>query len=326
MKPLISIIVPVYNVCAYLERCVSSLVNNSWENKEIILVDDGSTDNSGELCDDLASKHACVSVLHKKNGGLSSARNAGLEIANGDYIGFVDSDDWVETDMLKILVQNIEEKDADVSACDFIDDFGNAASYEITRGKVHVFDQNELYHMTIDSVHFAGYACNKIFRRSIIADKRFDETLSSCEDLDFISKIFSNCKRGVYEQVGLYHYYHHSQSMTGERNYSYRKIAVIDVYERLLDLYAKVCPECLYIVRANYLKININVKGRYLCSKVEQPEILERLNKNIAKFYPIVINDKNVGIGTKLNVFISKAMPRVLLRLKQYVLQLKQQK
>ena len=103
-NPLISVIVPVYKVEAYLDKCVKSILNQTYRNLEIILVDDGSTDNCPAMCDEYARQDARITVIHKENGGLSSARNAGMEIANGEYIGFVDSDDWIAPEMYEVLL------------------------------------------------------------------------------------------------------------------------------------------------------------------------------------------------------------------------------
>ena len=114
---LITVIVPVYNVKDYLQQCVESICGQTYQNLEILLVDDGSTDGSGKICDELAKKDTRIKVIHKPNGGLSDARNAGLDVATGDYIGYVDSDDYIEPDMFEILLTNIEEHQADISCC-----------------------------------------------------------------------------------------------------------------------------------------------------------------------------------------------------------------
>lgn len=116
-KPLISIIVPVYNVESYLAECIDSLVNQTYPHLEILLVDDGSTDGSGQICDDYAQKDARIKVIHKKNGGNTSARKAGLRVATGAYVQFVDSDDWVEPDMCESLMALAQEHGADVVRC-----------------------------------------------------------------------------------------------------------------------------------------------------------------------------------------------------------------
>ena len=111
----LSVIVPVYNVEQYLERCVDSILNQTVKELEIILVDDGSTDNSGSMCDAYAAEHANIRVHHKSNGGLTTAWKAGLELATGRYVGFVDSDDWIDADMYERMLTLAEQEDADVT-------------------------------------------------------------------------------------------------------------------------------------------------------------------------------------------------------------------
>jgi len=115
----ISIIVPVYNVERYIRKCVKSLINQTYKNIEIILVNDGSPDNCGQICDDFAREDRRIVVIHKENGGLCSARNAGLSVATGKYIGFVDSDDWIRADMYEYLYINAKSHDADIACCNY---------------------------------------------------------------------------------------------------------------------------------------------------------------------------------------------------------------
>lgn len=130
---MLSIIVPVYNVEAYLVRCIDSLLKQSYKNIEIILVDDGSTDNSGKICDEYAIKYSQIKVVHQKNGGPSKARNTGISIATGEYIAFADSDDWVEHNFYKNLMENAIEHDADMVKCGFAYVDGDKKEYEIPK-------------------------------------------------------------------------------------------------------------------------------------------------------------------------------------------------
>ena len=118
-KALISIIIPVYKVEKYLEKCIQSVINQTYENLQIILVDDGSPDNCGKICVEYAKKDHRIEVIHKSNGGLSDARNKGLEIAKGEYIGFVDSDDYIESDMYEVLYNLLKQYNAYVKICNF---------------------------------------------------------------------------------------------------------------------------------------------------------------------------------------------------------------
>ena len=117
LYPLISVIVPVYNIEHYIARCVQSIINQDYPNLEVILIDDGSTDLSGKICDDFLEKDTRVKVIHKINGGLSSARNTGLDVALGKYISFIDGDDWVQKDFYSTLLTKIRDNDADIISC-----------------------------------------------------------------------------------------------------------------------------------------------------------------------------------------------------------------
>ena len=116
-EKLVSVIVAVYNIEEYLPRCIDSILAQTYRNLEIILVDDGSTDSSGGICDDYAQKDRRIKVIHKKNGGLSDARNAGLDKVSGDYIGFVDGDDWIDEDMYRAMYEACEKEKAQIAAC-----------------------------------------------------------------------------------------------------------------------------------------------------------------------------------------------------------------
>ena len=124
-KKKLSIIIPVFNVEEYLPKCIESVVNQTYDNLEILLINDGSTDNSGVICDNFAHKDERVKVVHKENGGLSAARNLGLSLATGHYIAFLDSDDYIDSEMYETLVDALENADADIAACGFKEIYQN---------------------------------------------------------------------------------------------------------------------------------------------------------------------------------------------------------
>ena len=148
MEKTVSVIVPIYNVEKYLERSVRSILKQSYDNLEVILVDDGSPDNCGNICDALAKEDKRIRVIHKENGGLSDARNAGLDIATGDYIVFVDSDDHISPDFIDILMKEVDENDADVAMCSYKEtsaDMEEASFFDIDKN-IHAFDgEREVY-------------------------------------------------------------------------------------------------------------------------------------------------------------------------------------
>lgn len=172
---LISVIVPIYKVEQYLNRCVESLVNQTWKNLEIILVDDGSPDNCPAMCDAWAKKDHRIKVIHKKNGGLSDARNAGMEVASGQYIGFVDSDDWVEHDMYRSLYLHMRETDSDIVSGGVRRVWENStpAITMTYTGEPLTFTPQEAMASLIDETALIVPVWNKLYTRAVIGDIRF---------------------------------------------------------------------------------------------------------------------------------------------------------
>ena len=172
---MISVIVPVYNVKPYLQKCVDSIRNQTYQNLEIILVDDGSTDGSGELCDQYANKDSRVIALHQKNAGQGAARNLGLDTAHGEWVGFVDADDWIDLNYYEKLVQASETADADMACCDrrIYDEEGNL-TYEakIVEGKAYQIDDVEDYVYRY-FFRYTPVVYNKVYRTTVINSIRF---------------------------------------------------------------------------------------------------------------------------------------------------------
>lgn len=205
-QPLISVIVPVYNVEPYLRDCVDSIIAQTYTNLEIILVDDGCSDNGPVICDEYAQKDARVKVIHKKNGGVSSARNAALQICTGEYISFVDSDDYISTDYFTELIQY----DADVVVSE---------SKEAT-GFYNVSDVKQNYY------RWGGFIgpCQKLYKNSCIKDIRFREDISVGEDIIFNLSVLSKIQSAYYIHYKGYHIVDNPASLTrGKLNkYDYR--------------------------------------------------------------------------------------------------------
>lgn len=207
---LISVIVPVYNVCAYLEECVNSIMRQTYYKIEIILIDDGSIDGSGEICDTLALLDSRIKVYHKENGGVSSARNMGLMKATGQYIGFVDADDVIDAQMYEVLYQNIKKFDADFSYCLMKRMYGEQIDNK--EGENAIFLPGEegyslrAYFGLTPRPHIGKSVCNKLFSRSILHDFRFEEKYILGEDNLFMTKTMINLPRCVYIGKVLYFY------------------------------------------------------------------------------------------------------------------------
>ena len=206
MTPKISIIIPVYNVQKYLPCCLDSVQNQTFQEFEAILVDDGSTDESGSICDRYAKMDPHFSVLHKDNGGQSSARNMGLDHCCGEYVCFLDSDDYLEPNYLEYLYNEINESHYDFVSCtaNFVNgknEFIRRNDYEVERKEI-VGDMFETY---FHSNLIEDAVWNKIYRRELFSDLRFEEGIIF-EDSLFIIRLLKKCKMGLFTCKFLYNY------------------------------------------------------------------------------------------------------------------------
>lgn len=322
-KDLISIIVPVYNVEKYIDKCLYSLVNQTYKNIEIIIVDDGSPDDCPKICDEWAKKDDRIKVIHKKNGGLSSARNVGIDNAQGEYLAFVDSDDWIDLNTFEVAYKMISSDGYDLATFALLPEFDTETKQCISDYDINVCNQKELFNLILDTDYVCGYVCNKLFKRNIVGDLRFDESLLSCEDIDFCARYATKCKRAVYTTAKLYHYRQRNDSMTGEYKYNVRKLSVLTAYENIMPIYKKYDSEDYYKLERNYLKIALNIKGRMILSKVKDNAIKNRLERIIKEYYPIVINNPNNSVSVKANIIVTRLFPGLLLKAKQFVLKKK---
>lgn len=255
LEPWVSIIVPVYKVEQYLERCVDSLRNQTLCHIEILLVDDGSPDSCPALCDQYAREDKRIRVIHKKNGGLSDARNAGIDEARGEYFAFVDSDDWVEPDMFEQLLYAVQLCDAQIAECSFDNVYENRTEAETANnGRWVIGDRVFALKCEIEWSFFKSIACAKIYHKSIFADGKRYPVGKYHEDEFFTHRAFYDAQRLVFIDRCLYHYDHtRDDSITGksfnekgldvveamrQRCTFFKEKNEIELYHRMLDLYA----------------------------------------------------------------------------------------
>ncbi len=208
--PLISVIVPVYKVEKYLHNCLDSIINQSYTNLEIILIDDGSPDNCGKICDEYAEKDFRVVVIHQKNSGVSHARNVGIDVAKGDYIGFVDSDDYIEPNFFELLITNALNHNADISYCGIkliqpdgkVEDRFNTGKSSLKK----VEDIINGYFFNEEIKEHMYSQCNKVFKKEILEFLRYNENYALGEDILFMFEAIGRCERIYSEDKTLYHY------------------------------------------------------------------------------------------------------------------------
>lgn len=215
----ISIIVPVYNTEKYLHRCLNSIINQSYENLEVILVDDGSTDSSPAICDEFAEKDSRIKVIHKVNEGVSIARNTGISVATGEYLSFVDSDDFIDKAMLERLMNNAVKNDADISICGFNETTKDSCECVYIDDECVFDSQRALEHLYIDMDFCFVTLWGKIYKRHLFDDIIIPTAICG-EDNYVLYKIFLKAKTIVYDRSKMYHYYFRTDSATKTFNES----------------------------------------------------------------------------------------------------------
>lgn len=280
MDLLISIIIPIYNVEEYLERCIDSVVNQTYKNLEIILVDDGSPDQCGSICDTWALKDKRIKVIHKKNGGLSDARNAGLNLATGEFIAFVDSDDVVERQFVRYLIDTVCEENADIVECGvqkFCTDIEFPAE---TKGKVTSFSRTEALRELIFDGAIRQHVWNKLYRKSVIADIRFPVGKLN-EDEFWTYKIVGRAEKICRIENELYGYFQREGSIMGTR-YSVRRLDALEAKAERLEYMSEFYPELEEDARLNFYyscRYAGQMSLRYIKEKKERRNAVRKIKE-----------------------------------------------
>lgn len=209
---LISIIIPVYKVEEYLEKCIESVLKQTYTNLQIILVDDGSPDNCGKICDEYAKKDPRIEVIHKVNGGLSDARNVGIAKAKGKYIGFVDSDDYIKEDMYEILINVIKEYDADVSICNLYDVIDGKEYIRNNENGIQEYSRLEILKEVLLDKNIQSYAWNKLYKKELFDEIKYPIG-KKYEDIGTTFYVFEKCNKIVVTSKPEYYYLKRSDSL-----------------------------------------------------------------------------------------------------------------
>lgn len=263
---MISIIIPIFNSENFLSDCIESLIHQSYKNIEIILIDDGSTDSSPFICDNFARIDSRIKVIHKSNGGQSSARNAGLQIATGSYVAFVDSDDWVDPDFCHILKDIIGDTDLAICAHRLVTKRETKPIQEDCADKIIKIDEDELWQEVFGRLNNAVW--NKLYRRELLDGIRFPLQMYHGEDLLFNLEYITKCKVAVISNQPLYNYYKHTGSVTSVK-FSPQKLFEItskDAASKFIQLYR---PSMLNIAMSYCFRARLNVLRSIYLSKVE---------------------------------------------------------
>lgn len=240
----VSVIIPVYNVRAYLRECVDSVRAQSHRDMEILLVDDGSTDGSGELCDILAAEDARIRVMHKPNGGVSAARNDAIEAATGDYLLFIDGDDTIDPRMAEKMLSMAEKHDAEIVCCELTMRMPDGSMVPGPTQAEFVCTGREALSKMLSANTIHGYACNKMFARSVLDARPFPEDIRYAEDASMVMDALPRAKRVAMRPEGLYLYRRNAASAT-YKAFDERYRDFIRVYARKEAEIREKYPECV---------------------------------------------------------------------------------
>lgn len=245
---LISVIVPVYKVEAYLDKCISSIVNQTYSNLEIILVDDGSPDNCPAICDSWAARDNRIKVIHKENGGLSDARNAGMAIAAGELLGFVDSDDWIEPDMYQLLYENLVANDCDMSACGVQMDWEDGSpSIRLTKDGTCVLSSEDAMCAIIEESWLKQPVWYKLYKTALVKDILFPVGKYH-EDVFWSYQAVGRANKMCVFDQPCYHYIQRSGSIMGE-SYSLKRLDSLEAKVARVQYMQKYMPSLLSLAK-----------------------------------------------------------------------------
>lgn len=316
-NPLISVIVPIYNVEEYLPRCIDSIINQEYKNLEIILVDDGSPDNSPKICDEYAKKDNRIQVIHKKNGGLSDARNTGLRAAIGEYVAFIDSDDWIETDFISTLYRGIKNG-ADIAECATrLFDY-NDQTLKVRGSKEGKISRNDALIKLILEQGVYQTVCDKLYKTYLIRDIPF--VVGKYHEDDFWTwQVFMKIDKLYLCEKPLYNYLQRDNGITGSKFSLKRLDGVQARYERMIGLKGVSVIEDLAVISfVNTLIYNMQCSVKYL-DKNDREIALKRIMDYKSKVHLNLKQCKGITKKEKMWIRLFMLMPKTTVKIRNII-------
>lgn len=290
--PLISVIVPIYKVEKYLDKCVESIVSQTYKNLEIILVDDGSPDNCPKMCDDWEKKDKRIKVIHKKNGGLSDARNKGIDLAKGDYLTFVDSDDYVEKDYTAFLYKNLVNNNADISMGKQFVRYSNK-TLNTGSGNIYIVNPHDCFDKLLYGEDFDVSAWAKLYKKELFENVRYPKG-KIFEDSATTYKLIDKSNIIVLNSKPIYNYIIRDDSIT-TNNFNEKKMELITATKEMCEYIEKKYPDlengCERRVMYSYLSTLSQLAKTKQVNKVYKKRIMSYIKQNRKK----VLSDRRIS-------------------------------
>ncbi len=306
MNPLISVIIPVYNVEKHLKKCLDSIVNQTYKNLEIILINDGSKDNSENICRDFAQKDDRIIFVSRENRGVSATRNEGIELAHGDYFSFIDSDDYLELDTYEYLLNLVFKHNVDaVNYEHFITYSDKETAHRIEENNYGLFDRKNAQKQL---VYNFPYACNKLFTKKIIENLKFDETIFRGEDSLFARVAFSKANKVWFDSRPLYHYVQ-SENSAVRGSFRPSQLTAVKLFEAYDELYTKDFPELMPKHLANMENLMIMLYFDMWTDKESYKKKQKELYKIFKKHYKQAIICEDLSKNQRFKFLFFKMNP-----------------
>lgn len=298
---MISVIVPIYNSEKYLKKCIDSIKNQTYKDLEIILVNDGSTDNSPKICDEYANIDKRIKVIHQENGGQATARNAGLDASKGEYIAFVDSDDYIEKDMYEVMLSMIEVSHSDIAICGHKEVFEDESISSVEIFEKEMLDTEALWQEIFGNLNNAVW--NKLFKKELIGELRFPVGMIHGEDLIFNLDYLKNCKSGVINRSQKYYYVQRSGSVTNSC-FSEKKLTEIATKDLAYEIVKEFCPSQVKNAQKYCFRARMNVLRAIFKANVEEnyKQQVAECKKYIKENYPLV--KKQIRLKEKIEYIL----------------------
>ena len=303
----LSIIIPVYNIIRYLDRCIRSIVSQSFGDFEILLIDDGSTDDSGGFCDDWKGWEQRIRVFHKPNGGVSSARNLGLEKAEGEFITFVDGDDYILPGMYKRLIALQAEHNSDITIGGFATEKKPDGSFVpyYSCDEIKTLSQQEQVKCLLSNTYYTCSCWDKVFRRKLIEDLRFDEKITHYEDLLFCYEAMKRSKKAVFTSEPLYHYCANDNTSASRKPFGDKQMTMLDVWEYIRNDGLKCFPELKGIINSQYYRNYIMSAMMAYSANYQSKAAWKRMKGVIGRSLANILLSPSLALGYKWNALKS---------------------
>lgn len=320
MNEMITIIIPIYNLEKYIEKCIESVLDQTYTNIEIILIDDGSSDKSLEICNRYSKRDKRIKILHQENKGVSSARNLGIKKARGKYIIFIDGDDYIERTMLETLYCNLINNNADISICEFlyVDEEKNKRK-RVNDNEIILLNKQEFYRYLIDTKYFCGYLFNKLIRIDLIINERgitlFDEEIHVCEDLLFLASIAKNVRKVIYT-TQAYYYYVQRENSTIKQLYTYKRLTNFNALKKVIEIYKNENIDVDMEFELRFLKFTSEALFLMQYLKIKDDILKKQIKEKSKEYYKKYRKNRNINKKERLKIKLEFYFPNIIGRIK----------